>query len=123
MKFSKMHEWVKIEGHEATVGISEYARKELGDIVYVELPTIGYKIKAGDEAVVLESTKAAVDVYSPVSGEITAVNLSLKDDPEIINKSAESDGWLFKIRLNNVHELDSLMAPSEYQSFIQPTSL
>ena len=120
MKFSKMHEWVNVEGQEAIVGISDLARRELGDIVYVELPAIGSKITAGDEVVVLESTKAAVDIYSPVSGEIVAVNLRLKENPDIINTSAESEGWLFKIRLQNPQELASLLTPEDYLAFIKP---
>jgi len=117
MKFSKTHEWVKVDGHIATVGISDYAQKELGEIVYVELPKIGHAVRAQDEVVVLESTKAAVDIYSPVSGEIIAVNEHLHTHPDKINHAAESEGWLFKIRLQDSQELDLLMSDQDYFSF------
>jgi glycine cleavage system H protein len=108
MKFSQTHEWVQAEGAIATVGISDAAQKEIGEIVYVELPVVGRTLQAGEEAVVLESTKAAVDIYSPVSGKITAVNEQLRTNPEKINQAAESEGWLFKLHLHNPEELSLL---------------
>ena len=122
MKFSQTHEWVKVEGENATVGISDYAQKELGEVIYVELPTIGHSVLAGDEVVVLESTKAAVDIYTPVSGEITAVNEDLRANPEKINHSAQSAGWLYKIRLRNKEELDFLMSEPLYHTYVAQTA-
>jgi glycine cleavage system H protein len=118
MKFSQTHEWIQQEGNNATIGISDYAQKELGEIVYVELPSIGQTIRAGEEAVVLESTKAAVDIYSPLSGKIIAINEDLKAFPEKINHSAEGDGWLFKLEIGNPTELNVLMTDSAYRAFL-----
>lgn len=117
-KFSDSHEWVDVQNGVGTVGVTEYAQKELGDIVYVELPTVGKSVKAGEEAVVLESTKAAADVYSPISGEILEVNNKLTEASELVNESAETDGWLFKIKLNNETELDTLMDSEQYHKLI-----
>ncbi len=116
MRFSETHEWVKVEGESAKVGISDYAQKELGEIVYVELPKLNSTLKAHDLAVVLESTKAAVDIYSPVSGKVTAINEQLKDNPQLVNSSAESDGWLFEVTLVNPKELDSLLDQKQYNT-------
>jgi glycine cleavage system H protein len=118
MKYSQTHEWVKIDGEIATIGISDYAQKELGEVVYVELPTIGHAVTTGDEVVVLESTKAAVDIYAPVSGEITAVNEELRSSPELINSFPESKGWLYKLKLRDPDELDFLMSASVYRAYI-----
>jgi glycine cleavage system H protein len=119
MKYTESHEWVVLDGEIATVGISDYAQKELGDIVYVELPVEGHSVKAGDEAVVLESTKAAVDIYTPVSGEIAAINSSLREYPEKVNNSPQSEGWLFKIKVKSPGELDKLMDEKAYQKYIK----
>lgn len=119
MKYTQGHEWVKVEGDVATVGISDFAQKELGDIVYVELPTVGHALKAGEEAVVLESTKAAVDVYTPVSGTILSINESLRESPEKVNLAPETEGWLFKMRLSHSSELDQLMDAAAYRIFIK----
>ena len=100
MEFTKTHEWVDIENGIATFGISAFAQKELGDIVYVELPKIGASFKQGDPIVILESTKAAIDIYSPISGVITAVNLALKEAPELVNTSPENAGWLVKLKVD-----------------------
>ena len=108
MKYTKTHEWVKAEEKLATVGITDKAQKEIGDIVYVELPVIGKHVKAGEEGVVLESTKAAVDLYFPISGEIVAINESLKENPELINKSAEKEGWIYKVKMQNLKEYNQL---------------
>lgn len=118
MKFTESHEWVSIEGDIATIGITDYAQKELGDIVYVELPTIGHAVKTGDEAVVIESTKAAVDIYSPISGAITEVNTKLREYPERINQSSEKEGWLFKLKVHQPEEIEKLMDASAYQAYI-----
>ncbi len=118
MKYTESHEWIEINNGVGTVGITQYAQKELGDIVYVELPKVGSEVKAGEEAVVLESTKAAADVYSPVSGSILEVNNALKEASEKVNLSPENEGWLYKIRLANAKELDSLMDAETYLSRI-----
>jgi len=116
MKFTKTHEWVESDGNIATVGVTNYAQSQLGDIVYVELPKVGMKVNAGVEAAVLESTKAAADVYSPVSGIITEVNKELTEKAELVNTSAEKSGWLFKVRLENFSELDAMMNETDYKS-------
>lgn len=116
MKFTETHEWIDVKDGIGTVGISDYAQKELGDIVFVELPKIGKVVKAGEEVAVLESTKAAADVYSPVSGTIAEVNSALTSASELVNRSAEKEGWLFKIKLQTTKELDVLMDSKEYQS-------
>ena len=119
MKFSDSHEWIHVEeGTSAIVGITEHAQKELGDIVYVELPEVGKKVKLGQEVVVLESTKAAADVYSPVSGTITEVNQNLKTSPDKVNHSPEKEGWLFKINLDQPEQLDLLMDRQAYEKMI-----
>jgi len=116
MKFTETHEWIDITGDIGTVGITEYAQKELGDIVYVELPDIGKKIKAHQEVAVLESTKAAADVYSPASGTITAINTLLVEQSELVNQSAEKNGWLFKLKIDNPSELEILMDKNAYKA-------
>ncbi len=118
MRFSETHEWIHLEGSLGTVGITDFAQKELGEIVYVELPKIGQKVKAGSEICVLESTKAAADVYAPVTGKITAVNEGLRKIPSAINQYAETGGWLFKIQLDDPKELNRLMSRSDYLSKI-----
>lgn len=118
MKFTESHEWIHVEDDVATVGVTRYAQEELGDIVYVELPEAGKSIKAGEEAAVLESTKAAVDVYSPLTGTIIEANEELNDASEIVNESPEDRGWLFKIKLENPSEVDQLMNVDEYKAKI-----
>lgn len=110
-KFSKDHEYITPDG---TVGITPYAQEQLGDIVYVELPKVGQKLKAGDEAAVVESVKAASEIYSPVSGTVTAVNDALSGDPGLINSSPEGDGWIFKLTLDDASELDALLDADAY---------
>lgn len=114
-KFSESHEWVDENGY---VGISNFAQSELGDIVYVELPEIGKTVSMGQEIIVLESTKAAADVYSPVSGVVSAVNEKLKDMPELVNQSPEQDGWLVKLKLTQESELNKLMDSAAYDALI-----
>src|SRR5688500_16653619 len=106
MKFTESHEWIEVHSNVGVVGITDYAQKELDDIVYIELPKVGKHVKAGEEAAVLESTKAAADVYSPVSGTIIEVNQSLVTASELVNRSPEKEGWLFKIKLSDPQELD-----------------
>ena len=115
MKYTKTHEWIEVKEGIGTVGVTKYAQQELGDIVYVELPQVGKEVKAGQEAAVLESTKAAADVYSPVSGKIEEANQQLSKQPELINQDAEMSGWLFKVRLKDPKELEQLMDKIAYQ--------
>ena len=121
IKYTKQHEWVAInDGDEkAAVGITDYAQKQLGDIVYVELPGIGVKVNKGDEAAVVESVKAAAEVYSPISGEILEVNENLADSPELINNEAEANGWFFKLIPSEENQLEELMDKDSYDSYIQ----
>lgn len=114
MKFTESHEWISVENGVGTVGVTQYAQKELGDIVYVELPKVGAKIEKGKEAAVLESTKAAADVYSPATGKVVEINTNLQTTVELINTSPEKDGWLFKIALEDPKQLDSLMDNEQY---------
>ena len=107
-----------LEKDTAVIGITDYAQKELGEVVYVELPAIGHSVQAGDEVVVVESTKAAVDIYTPLSGTIVEVNTSLKTHPEYVNHASDGAGWLYQIRLSNPSELDPLMDQSDYLAYI-----
>jgi glycine cleavage system H protein len=119
MKFTDSHEWIEIEkGDIGRVGITNYAQKELGDIVYIELPIRQKKVDAKQEVAVLESTKAAADIYSPVTGTIVEVNEKLNSAPELVNLSPEQEGWIYKIRLSNLSEMDLLMDQDEYQSML-----
>jgi len=122
MYFADSHEWIKVEGHVGYIGISAHAQRELGEVVYVELPQVGRQVKAGEEVAVLESTKAAVDIYSPVSGTIIAVNTVVKENPLVINHSPEAPGtdggWLFQIEIANPQELDGLLDPERYATLI-----
>lgn len=119
MKFTDSHEWIELEGTEIVrIGITTYAQKELGDIVYAELPIVGKQVNAKQEIAVLESTKAAADIYSPVSGTIMETNGKLSTAPEWINQSPENEGWICKIRLSNPAELDLLMDQAEYQAML-----
>jgi glycine cleavage system H protein len=119
MKFTETHEWIRVENGIGTVGITDVAQQELGEIVFVELPSIGRHVKAGQEIAVLESTKAAADIYSPVSGEIVEINQKLLDFIQDINRSAEADGWLFKIKLAQPQELDSLLTRQQYLEIVK----
>ena len=119
MKFTDSHEWIEWEGKDvARVGITPYAQKELGDIVYIELPIVGKQVNAKQEVAVLESTKAAADIYSPVSGIIVAVNEKLRTNPEQVNQSPEQEGWIYKIQLSDPAEIDLLMDQAEYQALL-----
>lgn len=116
MKFSESHEWIEVAGNIGTVGISQHAQRELGDIVYVELPKVGQTVKAGQEVAVLESTKAAADVYSPVSGTIESVNKNLSASPDLVNRSPEKEGWIYTVKLDDADELEKLMAEEVYHA-------
>ena len=117
-KFSKKHEWVLMEGDVATVGITKHATEMLGDIVFVEVPEKGKTIEQNNQAAVVESTKAASDVYSPISGEVIEGNKVIVDDPSSVNSDPEGASWFFKIKIKDSSELDSLMAKSDYDKFV-----
>jgi len=118
-KFTKDHEWAKVEGDIAVIGITDYAQKELGDVVYVELPPVGETFSQGDACSNIESVKAVSDIYAPVSGEIIEVNEALEDKPEIVNKDPYGDGWLFKLKMENPDELEELMNAEAYDEYLQ----
>lgn len=112
------HEWISVDNGVATVGITDYAQEQLGDLVFVELPETGKSLSKGDAAVVVESVKAASDVYAPVDGEVTAVNDKLNDDPALVNSAATGDGWLWKMKLADESQLEGLMDEAGYQAMI-----
>lgn len=116
--FTKDHEWVRVEGDTGTIGISEYAQGQLGDVVFVELPEIGRTVAQGDELAVVESVKAASEVYAPVSGEVIEANEALNDDPSLVNNGAEGDGWFARVRLSDAAELESLMDEAAYKDYV-----
>jgi glycine cleavage system H protein len=116
--FTQDHEWIAVEGDTATVGITDYAQSQLGDITFVELPAEGAAVKQGDSVCVVDSVKAASDVYAPVSGTVTALNEALADQPELVNSAAGSDGWLWKMTLADAGELDGLMDEAAYQAHV-----
>ena len=116
--FTDEHEWIDVEGEIATVGITDYAQEQLGDIVFVELPAEGTTFDKGDDAAVVESVKAASDVYAPVSGEVVEANGALESEPALVNTDAEEDGWFFKLRLTDPAELEALMNEAAYNKFI-----
>jgi glycine cleavage system H protein len=113
-KFTEDHEYIRVDGKTGTVGITQYAQDQLGDIVFVELPSVGQKLKKGDEAAVVESVKAASEIYSPASGTVLEVNLALTAEPGLINTSPDGDGWIYKLALDSTTELDSLMDDAAY---------
>ena len=118
-RYTRDHEWVRLEGDVAVVGISKYAQEQLGDIVYVELPEIGKKLAKGAEAAVVESVKAASEVYAPVAGEVVAVNGTLTDEPAKVNESPEVSGWFVKLKPANPADLDTLMDETAYKAFLE----
>ena len=118
-RYTRDHEWVRLEGDVAVIGISKYAQEQLGDIVYVELPEIGKKLAKGAEAAVVESVKAASEVYAPVAGEVVAVNQTLTDEPAKVNESPEVSGWFVKLKPANPADLDSLMDETAYKAFLE----
>ncbi len=117
--FTKEHEWIRVEGDTATIGISDHAQEQLGDIVFAEVPGTGRKLSKGQEAAVVESVKAASDVYAPVSGEVVEGNSKVADDPSLVNSDAEGEGWFFKLKLDNPGELDGLMDESAYRDWVK----
>ena len=119
LKYTKSHEWVKVDGDVATVGITEHAQSLLGDLVYVELPEVGDEFSAGDDACVVESVKAASDVYAPIDGEVVEVNDGVVEDPAQVNSEPYNDGWLFKLKISNSSQLASLMSATDYSSTIE----
>jgi glycine cleavage system H protein len=118
-RYSRDHEWVRLDGDTATIGISSYAAEQLGDVVFVELPEIGKAVDKGAEAAVVESVKAASEVYAPVAGEVVEVNQALTDAPQTVNESPESDGWFLKLRVADKAELDELMSAEAYKEYLE----
>jgi glycine cleavage system H protein len=116
--FTEEHEWIEVDGDTATIGITDYAQGQLGDIVFVEVPSAGTALAKGKEAAVVESVKAASDVYSPVSGTVTEGNAALEDDPALVNSAPESDGWFFKLTMADKGELAGLMDEERYKAFV-----
>ena len=116
--FTDEHEWIDVEGDSATVGITDYAQEQLGDIVFVELPSVGTVIEKGGDAAVVESVKAASDVYAPISGEVTEGNAALEDAPALVNSSPEEEGWFFRMSVSDKDELDGLMNEAAYKEFV-----
>jgi glycine cleavage system H protein len=118
-RYSRDHEWVRLDGDTATIGISSYAAEQLGDVVFVELPEIGKAVDKGAEAAVVESVKAASEVYAPVAGEVVEVNQALTDAPQTVNESPESDGWFLKLRVADKAEFDELMSAEAYKEYLE----
>ncbi len=118
-KFSEDHEWVQVDGDVATLGITQYAQEQLGDVVFVELPEAGKTVAKGDEAGVVESVKAASEIYAPISGEVVESNDALADDPSQVNGDPEGAGWLFKIKVSDASELDGLMDDAAYKALVE----
>ena len=117
--FTDEHEWIDVDGDSATVGITDYAQEQLGDIVFVELPATGTMLDKGGDAAVVESVKAASDVYAPISGEVMETNAALEEDPALVNTSPEEDGWFFKMTLGDKSELEGLMDAKAYKAFCE----
>jgi len=118
-RYTKDHEWIRLDGDVAAVGITTYAQSQLGDVVFVDLPKIGTRVAKGDEAAVVESVKAASEVYAPASGEVVAVNEALEAAPATVNQDAEGAGWFVKLKLTDVKELDDLMSAHDYQLYLE----
>lgn len=122
LKYTREHEWVSIDGSVATIGITDHAQEQLGDVVFVELPTVGDRVEKADAFGVVESTKAVSDVYAPLSGEVAEVNDDLPDNPELINEDPYGDGWMVKITLGDKADLEDLMTADEYRKFIEDSA-
>lgn len=118
LKYLSTHEWVRVEGDVVTVGITDHAQDAMGDLVYVEVPEVGIQVAAGDEAGVVESVKAASDIYAPVTGEVLAVNEGLEDEPELVNSDPYGEGWMFKIRMEDSSDLGAMLDAAAYQQQI-----
>ena len=119
LKYTDQHEWARLEGEITTVGISDYAQERLGDIVFVELPEIGTETKKGEAFCVVESVKAASDIYAPMSGEVTAINKNIEDHPELVNQAPYGDGWLVRIKVSDTAQIDDLMDSGKYKKFVE----
>ena len=119
MFYTKDHEWVRIEGENATVGISEHAQEQLGDVVFVELPAVGTSFAKGEQMAVVESVKAASEIYAPLGGEVTEANQALIDDPALVNRMAEGEGWFFKLKVGNPGEVEGLMDRAAYEAYLE----
>ena len=115
--YTKEHEWIRVEGDSATVGITDFAQGQLGDIVFVEVPAAGTQVTKGGDAAVVESVKAASDIYAPITGQVTEGTAALEADPSLVNSDAEGEGWFFKLTLSDNHELSDLMSADDYKSF------
>ncbi|MBT3351413.1 MAG: glycine cleavage system protein GcvH [Nitrospinaceae bacterium] len=122
LKYSREHEWVKVEGNIALVGISDFAQDELGDVVYVELPDVGTEVEANNTFGVVESVKAVSDLYSPVTGTVTEVNDRLNDEPELVNSEPYEEAWMLRIEMSDATEVDGLLDADEYKSFVEEES-
>jgi glycine cleavage system H protein len=122
IRYTKEHEWVRVDGTTATVGISNHAQEQLGDVVFVELPEVGRKVGRNDAMAVVESVKAASDVYAPISGEVIEANQALSDDPALVNRAAESEGWFCRLKIAQPAELDQLMDAAAYRAFVEAQS-
>src|SRR5881397_3042742 len=114
LKYAKSHEWLRVSGPVATIGITDHAQHELTDVVFVELPAVGRKVKAGESCAVVESVKTASDIYSPVSGEVTEANKAVVDNPALVNSEPYTGGWFFKVKLSNPEEVNALLSPDDY---------
>jgi glycine cleavage system H protein len=119
IRYTNDHEWIRLDGDVGTVGISDYAQTQLGDVVYVELPSIGKKIAKGDEAAIVESVKAASEVYAPVAGEVVAINADLEGAPATVNEDAEGRGWFLKLKVADVAAVEALMDEEQYKAFLE----
>ena len=118
-KYTKEHEWVEVDGDTATVGITNHAQESLGDIVFIDLPTVGKEVKSNEELCVIESVKAASDIYAPIDGEVIEINNNLSDDASIVNQDPENTGWIFKLKISNPDQYSSLMTLDEYLAFLE----
>lgn len=118
LRYAKSHEWVRVNGDIATIGITDHAQHELTDVVFVELPNVGRKVKAGEACAVVESVKTASDIYSPVSGDVVGVNTAAMDNPALVNTAPFGDGWFFQVRLSNAPEVEGLLTPEAYRAHI-----
>jgi len=119
IKFTNDHEWISVEGDTATVGITNYAQEQLGDVVFVETPDVGADLDQGGDSGVIESVKAASEIYAPINGTVTEVNEALADDPALINTAAESDGWMYKMSIADASQLEALMDKAAYDAFVE----
>jgi glycine cleavage system H protein len=119
VRFTKDHEWVRVEGDTATVGISEYAQEQLGDVVFIELPSVGAEVEAGGDAAVVESVKAASEVYAPIAGKIVEVNDDLEASPGLVNESAQDQGWFWRMEIADPDEIEELMSAVDYKAFLE----